>query len=54
LTVIWSFSLEMDPVDGLTVIHGALPEAVQLLLTIEFLLKVTVFDGGIGLLLDAL
>jgi len=44
----------MVPVDGLTVIHGELPEAVQLLVTMEFLLKVTLFDGGIGLLLDAL
>jgi len=44
----------MVPVEGLTVIHAALPEAVQFLDTIEFLLKVTVFDGGIGLLLDAL
>src|SRR5690348_7488919 len=44
----------MVPVDGLTVIHAALPEAVQFFDTIEFLLKVTVCGGGVGVLLDAL
>jgi len=44
----------MIPVDGLTVIHAALPEAVQFFDTIEFLVKVTVCGGGVGLLVDAL
>ena len=54
LTVIWSFSLEMVPVDGLTVIHDVLPEAVQLLVTMEFLLNVIVCGDGVGALVDAL
>ena len=44
----------MVPVDGLTVIHDVFPEAVQLLVTMEFLLNVTVCGDGVGALLDAL
>jgi hypothetical protein len=43
----------MVPVDGLTEIHAALPEAVQLREVMEFLLNVTVWDGGVGVPLDA-
>jgi hypothetical protein len=53
-TDIWFCCLERVPVDGLTVIQVAVPEAVQLLDTIEFLLNVTVWGGGVGLLSDAL
>lgn len=43
----------MVPVDGLTEIHAALPEAVQLREVMEFLLNVTVWDGGVGVPLEA-
>jgi hypothetical protein len=43
----------MVPVDGLTEIHAASPEAVQLREVMEFLLNVTVWDGGVGVPLDA-
>lgn len=53
LTVIWSCSLAIVPVDGLTEIHAVLSEAVQLREIMEFLLNVTVWDGGVGDPLDA-
>ena len=43
----------MVPVDGLTVSQAALPEAVHGRDVKEFLLKVTVCAGGVGLPVDA-